>query len=132
MESTTTSAAEGIAATNRQFMQAFENRDAAGVACFYTDDGQVLPPGAPIITGKDGIAGFWTVAMDMGIERVELRSLELTEMGDLAIEIGRAILFGGGDVQIDDPKFMVVWKRTAAGWRLHRDIWNSDVAPGGE
>ncbi len=42
-----------IAEVNKTFMRAFEKGDAAGVAALYTDDGQVLPPGSDIITGKE-------------------------------------------------------------------------------
>jgi uncharacterized protein (TIGR02246 family) len=119
---------DAIAEVNKQFVSAFEQGDAEGVAALYTEGGQILPPGSAIITGKEGIAAFWTGAMGMGIKRAELSTLELDPQGDTAIEVGRATLYSeAGDV-IDNPKFIVVWKREAGQWKLHRDIWNSDKA----
>lgn len=129
MNPQTTDAHKSIAEANGKFMSAFERGDAAGVAILYTESGQVLPPGANIITGKEGVETFWRGAMDAGIKRAELNTLELDHQGDTAIEVGRARLYSeGGDV-IDEPKYLVIWKRDGGQWRIHRDIWNSDAAP---
>ena len=46
----------------------------------------------------------------------------------LAYEVGRYALSGQvGD--IDHGKYIVVWKKVGGQWKLHRDIFNSDVAP---
>ena len=130
MTAQTSNVHQAIGEVNKKFMSAFGRGDAGGVAALYTDAGQLLPPGSDIITGREGIAAFWTGGMEMGIKRVELNTLELDPQGDTAIEVGRATLYSeGGDV-IDDPKYLVVWKREGGQWRLHRDMWNSDSAPG--
>jgi len=33
---------------------------------------------------------------------------------------------------MDHGKYIVVWKNTADGWRLHRDIFNSNMAASGD
>ena len=120
---------EAIAEANRNFMSAFERADAGGVAALYTEGGQVLAPGADIITGRGGVEAFWRGAMEAGVKRAELNTLELDHQGATAIEVGRARLYGeGGDV-MDEPKYLVVWKQEGGQWRIHRDIWNSDAAP---
>ena len=128
MNSETSDVHQAIAAVNKTFMNAFEQGDAGGVAACYTEGGQILPPGTDIITGKEGIAAFWSGAMKMGIKKAELNSMELDAHGDTAVEIGRATLYSEGGEVIDDPKFLVVWKRENGAWKLHRDIWNSDKA----
>lgn len=130
MASQTSDVHQAIAKVNKQFMSAFEQGDAGGVAALYTKGGQVLPPGSDIITGKEDIGAFWRGAMEMGIKRAELNTLELDHQGDTAIEVGRATLYSEGGEEIDEPKYLVVWKREGGQWRLHRDIWNSDTAPG--
>jgi uncharacterized protein (TIGR02246 family) len=119
-----------IAKVNETFMCAFERGDAAGVAACYADGGQVLPPGSDIITGKEAIEAFWSAVMEMGVKKVELTTLELDHQGDTAIDIGRVALYTEAGDKIDDPKFLVVWKREGGQWKIHRDIWNSDTAPG--
>ena len=37
---------------NRRFMEAFERGDAASVAALYAEDAVVLPPDAPMISGR--------------------------------------------------------------------------------
>ena len=119
-----------IAEVNKTFMRAFEQGDAAGVAALYTEDGQVLPPGSDIITGKEAIETFWSAVMGMGVKKVELTTLELDHQGDTAIDVGRVGLYTETGDKIDDPKFLVIWKREGGQWKMHRDIWNSDTAPG--
>ena len=120
----------GIQQTNSVFMRAFTNRNAGEVAALYTEDGQLLPPSSPIVTGKQAIAAYWDGAMKMGVARVELNTLELDRQGATAIEVGRARLFReDGDV-LTTAKYVVVWKQQDGNWKLHRDIWNSDDAAG--
>lgn len=130
MISQASGAKEAVAEANKEFMSAFERGDARGVADLYTAGGQVLPPGASIITGKEGVEAFWRGAMEAGIKRAELNTLELDPQTDTAIEVGRARLYGEGGKVIDEPKYLVVWKQEGEQWRIHRDIWNSDAAPG--
>jgi hypothetical protein len=33
---------------------------------------------------------------------------------------------GSGKV-LDRGKYVVIWKRDGAAWRIHRDIWNSSM-----
>ncbi len=70
--------------------------------------------------------GFWTAMLGMGIKKCAFESFEIEEHGDIAYETGRVTLYGEGDVAIDNPKYLVVWKREGGDWRLHRDAFNSD------
>ena len=129
MNSQNTDIHAAIAAANEKFMSAFAEGDAGGVAAQYTEGGQVLPPGTHIITGREGVEAFWRSAMELGIKRAELNTLELDQQADTAIEVGRARLYSEAGEVIDEPKYLVVWKRDRGQWKLHRDIWNSDAAP---
>ena len=64
---------------------------------------------------------------DAGVKTVELITLEVEDLGDTAIEVGRGILRTGKDELIDETKYIVIWKREADGWKLHRDIMNSNL-----
>ncbi len=130
MTTQVTGAQEAIAEAYQKFMSAFEQGDAGGVAAMYTEDGQLLPPGSNIITGKEGIEAFWAGAMEMGIKRAELDTLEVDPQGDTAIEVGCARLFTEGGDMIDEATYLVVWKREGGQWKMHRDIWNSNTAQG--
>jgi uncharacterized protein (TIGR02246 family) len=116
---------------NRRFEEALEQGDAATVGSVYTDDAVLLPPNGPMTNGRDAITKFWQGVMDMGVRGIELNTLSLVEDGDdAAHEIGTASLAikpEGGEPTTDIVKYVVVWRREAAGeWKMAVDIWNGD------
>jgi len=114
---------------NRKFCDAAGRKDFAGMAALYTDDAKVLPPDAPIITGKKAIEEFWrAAAAALGLTGVALKTLDLETAGDIACEVGEADLtLTVGQAKV---KYVVVWRQGADGqWLLHRDIWNN-IPPG--
>jgi uncharacterized protein (TIGR02246 family) len=121
-----------IESGNRRVMEAIQRRDAAGLAALYTAAGQVLPPGSDLVSGKEKIEAFWRGAMNLGIARAELETVELQPGGDHAVEVGRYTLLGEDGQTIDKGKYLVVWKQEGGGWKLHRDIWNSNLNPAAE
>ena len=112
---------------NQAFMDAFNGGDAAAMAIMYTEDGQLLPPNGEIVTGREGIQGFWQFVMDMGIKTATLETVELFGGQDSISEIGKFSLGDGDGNELDHGKYIVIWKPTDDGWKLHRDIWNSSV-----
>ncbi len=120
-----------IASANQNFMDAFRRADAAGLAALYTDDTKLLPPGFPMMNGKEAVQSFWQGAMDMGIKEAKLETIEVESQGNLACEIGRFALTvqpQGGESTMMTGKYVVVWKNQDDAWKLHVDIWNADAA----
>ena len=120
-----------IASANKKFMDAFSRADAAGIAALYTDDAKLLPPGSPMMSGKDAIQSFWQGAMDMGIKEAKLEIVAVESAGNLAYEVSRFALSGeqqGGESIMLTGKYVVVWKNQDGNWKLHVDIWNTDEA----
>jgi ketosteroid isomerase-like protein len=95
-----------IEAANKLFEAAVSRGDGRGVAALYTNDAQLLPSQSDFITGKDPIAQFWQAAIDSGMTGVR----------------------GAEGKVLDHGKYVVIWKMEGS-WKLHRDIWNSSVAP---
>ena len=118
---------QAIAAANQSFMSTFGRGDSAGIAALYTADGQLLPSNMDVVTGHDGIQAFWQGAIDMGIKQANLKTVELEDHGDTAVEVGRYELGDGAGNVLDHGKYVVVWKRQGDGWKLHRDIWNTSA-----
>jgi uncharacterized protein (TIGR02246 family) len=116
---------EAIVAADERFVAAFNGGDAAAVAAFYTEQGQLLPPNAEPMTGKQAIQAFWQGAMDAGIKEATIETLEVEPHGDTAIEVSKYTLHAEGGQELDAGKFIVIWKREGGEWRLHRDIFNS-------
>jgi ketosteroid isomerase-like protein len=122
--------ADDINKVNRHFETAFANGDAASLAnVVYNQNGQLLPTTVDIITGRPNIQAFWQSVFDMGVTKANLDTVELDELGDTAIEVGKYVLSGSEDQTIDHGKYIVIWKKVDNQWHYHRDIWNSSVAP---
>jgi uncharacterized protein (TIGR02246 family) len=123
------SARDGIEAADRAFEAAFAKGDAASVAQLYTADGALLPPGAARVDGRAGIERYWKDAIDAGFKSIALQVEEVTDAGDLAVEVGRwTIGAPGGTAQMAAGKYLVEWRRVDGTWRIHRDMWNDDPA----
>src|SRR5689334_10262728 len=110
--------------------------DADGWATLWTEDGVQMPPAAPPVVGKSQIREklrslLAQFRFDMRIHIDEVRSA-----GDWAFARGMydATLTpkaGGQRIPIDG-KFMTILARQPDGsWRIHRDIFNSNLPPAG-
>ena len=126
-QSTSTEVRDAIAAAGENFMATFSRGDAAGLAAFYTENGQILPPNSDFVTGRQAIQAFWQGAMDMGIKGVKIEIVEVEGLGDTAYTVGKYTLQGEGGQVLDKGKFVVIWKQEDGQWKLHRDIFNSSM-----
>jgi len=118
---------EEIQAANEGFMAAFASSDAEALAALYTQDGRLLPPNSDVVAGTAAIQGFWQNVMEAGVARAQLTTEEAQGFDDTAYEVGRYGLYDSAGNTIDEGKYIVIWRKTEDGWRLHRDIWNSSM-----
>jgi ketosteroid isomerase-like protein len=125
-EATSDSVRQALDAKNRAFEQAVNAGDLARAAReVYTKNARVLPPGAPMVEGREEVAEFWTAAAaQLGIKQVRLETVELDAHAGHAHEIGRAHLtLASGETAIG--KYVVLWKQEDGDWRWDVDIWNT-------
>ena len=115
-----------IDSINAAFVAALRRGDSAAMAATYTEDAQLLPPGAPVVTGRPAIQAFWQGALDMGVADGSLETLELDVQGDTAAEVGQGVLKTKAGQVIDTAKYIVLWKREHGAWKWYRDIYNSN------
>ena len=110
------------------FSEAFSRADFKALASMYAEDAIVFPPDSPMVEGRTAIEGFWQSARASGIQSVSLTVVDVKASGELAVEVGKAIL----DIKLPNQppvaqhvKYVVVWRRAKDGsWTLLRDIWN--------
>ena len=63
------------------------------MAALYTANAKVLPPDAPIVSGKKAIEDFWrSAANTLGMTDVTLKTIDLEVTGDTAYEVGEGEL----------------------------------------
>jgi ketosteroid isomerase-like protein len=120
-----------MARTNDLFnTEVFGKRNFDALNEIYTDDARILPPGAPMISGRKEIKEFWSnLLQSMNAKSAVLASVDVVQAGDGAVEIGRATLTiePPGQAAVDiDVKYVVYWKQEGGQWKWHIDIWNQN------
>jgi ketosteroid isomerase-like protein len=110
--------------TNELFeTEVISKRNFAALDRIYTADARILPPGAPMIAGRENIRRYWQAAVEeLNPTGGGLETVSIEVLGDTAVELGRATL--ASDVGKMDVKYVVVWKREDNAWKWHIDIWN--------
>jgi uncharacterized protein (TIGR02246 family) len=112
---------------NDAFAGALARGDFASVAEMYTEDAYLMPPGADLVRGRNGIQAFWTAALDQ-ISDLKLTAVDVRPLGsDAAREVGTFTAKTKGQAPQDIAgKYVVVWQKVDGAWKLATDIWNTN------
>ena len=121
-----------MAATNEVFnTEVIGKRNLAALDLVYTADARILPPGAPMISGREAIRTFWSdLIQAVNPKSGALSSVDVMPAGDGAVEIGRAVLTvepAGQAASRMEVKYMVYWRQEDGRWKWHVDIWNANA-----
>lgn len=117
---------EEITAANRRFMSLFGQSDIAGVAQCYTEDAIFLLPHMNEIKGRAAIEAVFKVSAGLG-HALQFDTLELEGNENSALEIGQYKRTDSAGEMLDKGKYMVVWKRVGADWKIHRDMISTSL-----
>jgi ketosteroid isomerase-like protein len=107
-------------------------RNDSAIGALYTDDAVLMPPNQPRKSGADirsFFAGMWVINPTMVLNTDKVVA---SDAGDVAVEEGSFTLsYAGADGKpIEDTgKYLVIWRKTDAGWKVVRDIFNTDLPP---
>lgn len=116
-----------------RWLQLVKAKDAAGISQFYTEDGAVMAPNAPIGKGRAAIQQTWASMMRTpGFDLTFApEQIVLSRSGDMALDRGtyRLAMAPAGKPQRDTGKYVVVWRKVGGDWKAAADIFNSDLAP---
>jgi len=109
--------------------QAITRHDIAGSVAVFADDAQILPQHGPAIRGHKEIEAYFQDTITPRF--VYDTDTEMTLVsGDLGVEQGRYRIRNvrrGSDVE--EGKYLHVWRRIGGDWKLYRMIYNTDVEP---
>ncbi len=113
-----------IDTADKEFGAAFNRGDFAALASLYMPDATILPPGAPLASGRAAIQEFWRQSAQQ-LKDLDIRATDVIPLGpDAAREIGAfTATVGGAPVT---GKYVVIWRRAGEAWRLQTDIWNTN------
>jgi len=121
---------KAIEKQNAKFREYAQKGDAAGVASLYTGDTCVMPPNSEMLISQEGSKMLFQGFVTGGLKDIKLTTQEVVGFGDMAVERGEYWLKmeppGSGTVE-DEGKYIVLWKKTDEGWKLHWDIFNSNL-----
>ncbi len=119
-----------IDSTNAVFGSMFSKGDSVGLATLYTSDAKFMGPNMPTAIGRNGVqsafAGFFAA---LGTPNLTLTANEVWGTEELVTEVGSYIMVDKTGKEIDKGKYIDLWKMEDGRWKLHRDIFNSDMPP---
>jgi uncharacterized protein (TIGR02246 family) len=109
--------------------QAFTSHDLEACLALFTDDAEILPQHGPKVKGRKEIETYLQDSMN---KRVSYRTD--TEMSivrdDLAVEQGRYVVRNvARGLDVEEGKYLHVWRRVGNDWKLYRMIYNTDIEP---
>ena len=121
-----------MATTNALFnTEVFGKRNFNALDQIYTADARVLPPGAPMVSGREAIKKFWSdLIQSVNAKSAVLTSVDVMATGDGLVEIGRATLAmepPGQPAAEFEVKYVVYWRQEDHRWKWHVDIWNQNA-----
>lgn len=120
-----------IRGLNERWLQLIRDKDSAGIAQLYAQDGVVMPANEKASVGPQTIGEWWNRSMQLpGYELTfSTDQLVLSKSGDMALDRG-TYRFAAKPPQgaiSDTGKFVVVWRKVGGEWKVAADIFNSDL-----
>jgi uncharacterized protein (TIGR02246 family) len=116
--------AAAVRAADAAWVKAATAKNASKFVSFYAADATLLPPGAPMTTGKEAIEEAWQNMMKQpGFALTFAPSkVVVSKAGDLAYDLGNYSLTMNdphGKPQTSKGKYVAVWARQADGtWKV--------------
>ena len=115
---------------NRDFAAALNAKDAQAAAALYAEDAVLIPPGEPLVRGRDAIEDYWRAAIEAGdIRDVSVETMDALSSGSLGYETGSFVLTANGpdgEAVTDRGRYIELLRREPDGrWLSTHGIWNA-------
>ena len=117
------------------FVKDWGGKDAERIAAHFTDDGNLIVPNVPVMTGKDAIAKGMKDALadpnwSLALQAVQV---EASRGGDLGYTRGTYVLTatdpGSKKVATEKGRFVAIFRKQADGsWKAVQDINNAETS----
>ncbi len=114
------------------FSQYYINGEIDKLTRCYTTDGKIFPNGTKIIAGHEAIEKKWTLPAGLKILRHKITPEEIRIVEDYAYDYGYyagATQLPNGNESAWQGKYVIVWKKVGAEWKIYLDIWNNIEPP---
>jgi len=128
---------DSLLAADAGWMKAFSAKDLAQSVAYFEENGSMLGPNAPIVTGKEAITK--NLSQFFAIPAVKLTWLadkaNVARSGELGYTSGAYhMTFSdpAGKTVSDKGKYVTVWEKQKDGsWKVALDIFNTDLPAAG-
>jgi len=116
-----------IEENNLTYFKAFCRKDADLFNSLYTFDCWIMTPGTTVFCGPDAAGEYFVYASkNRGIRNGRFITINVYGIGaDMMAEVGFYQLFNAENVQFDEGKYIVLWKKTGKAWKRFRDSFSS-------
>lgn len=110
---------------------AFNRGEAADIAIHFTEDGILMAPGSPALTGREAVEGYYQEIFDQFDTELDSYYEEVKVSGDYAYGQGIAEVTltprNGGESVVSTSKYVNLLRRQEDGsWLTTHDIWNEN------
>ena len=118
--------ARAILKIAENFSTAMMAGDSEAILSMYTEDAKIFPVNRQILSGDD-LATYWAPENVSGVTAHKFYPEEISVMGDTAYDYG---YYAGTSENAEGAsvnwkgKYVVVWKKTAEGWKIYLDSWS--------
>lgn len=131
MQADSDSAKIAIEAANARYSRYLSGNMADSVALLFADNGVVMPPNMPAVTGREAIRA-WQAANPMPPgATITFTVAEVAANGPLAIERGSYAFTipaqGRTPAMNTAGKYLAHWHRVNGTWLVAADIWSDDA-----
>jgi uncharacterized protein (TIGR02246 family) len=114
---------QAVEAFVTKYLEAYNKKDAAGVASLYTDDGILVPPG-PMATGKQNIEKAWRAVFDTGRTGLRYDIQQVQAEGNIVWSVGQFTVMApdeSGVLQKRQGNFANIyqWEDDGLKFRVH-------------
>ncbi len=118
----------------QDWAQACNTRHIDDLLELYAADATVIRSSVPPVRTLPAIREFLIALLEAGLGDVEMESLRIEVLGEIAIDLGRCKMLvpvAMGKRREERGKYLVVLVRQPAGsWKILADCWSSDLAVG--
>ena len=108
-----------------EWAAAYNAKDAAKLAGFYTEDAVVMPPNLPMVKGRAAIEAHFKGEFQQGFTNLKLTPMESAISGSQGFEAGTGTVTVAGG-RTENGKYLVVFKQVGGAWKIAYDINNAD------
>ena len=116
-----------IEAANQNLVELLAKNDSVGFANSYTEDAKFMGYNEPSTEGRKAIQAIWAKNMRAGATNIQLTTLKVWGTETAITEEGSFDFKSKDGVAIDKGKYLVVWVNENGTWKIHRDLFNSDL-----